>query len=94
MYISRRALKHFVERRSVEMKKHNKNEVIDKLFFAIEHIEEVVQMYDSVSCKNEKYIYNKGYGTEIKSIIRIISEKINTHQEIKSIHFKKNKKAT
>ena len=94
VYISRRALKHFVERRSEEMKHSCKEVVFEKLYFAIHHVAEIIQTYDYIAVDDEKIIYDKGYGADIKALIRIVTEVVDDHQEVKSIHFKKNKKAT
>ncbi len=96
VYISRRALKHFVESRSREMKLKSKEEVLYYLYFAVESAESVILNYDSLIKQNieTKYIYSKHFGSELKSSIRIVTEMIDSHQEVKSIHFQKNKKAT
>ena len=96
VYISRRSLKHFVESRSKEMRLKSREEVIHYLYFAIEHAEVVFSEHDHFIHENmaKKYIYTKFFIGEIRSSIRIVTEEVDFHQEIKSIHFQKNKKAT
>lgn len=69
-------------------------EIIIKLFFTIDNMQNVIQNPDSFSRKENSLFYDKGYGIEIKALIRIVVEMVEEQQEIKSIHFKKNKKAT
>lgn len=96
VYISRRSLKHFVESRSGEMKDRTKEDIIKYLYFAIDNLEYTLHTYNSIEFQEDykKYIYTKHFGKEMKSSIRIVTEIIESHQEIKSIHYKKNKKAT
>lgn len=95
-YISRRALKHFVERRKSEMfTTKDRIEIFNRLYFAIDNLELSILKYDELIVEeNDKKIYLKNFGIEIKSSIRIVTERIGDHQEIKSIHFHKNKKTT
>jgi hypothetical protein len=95
LYISRRSLKHFVERRKSELEfKYTKEIILKRLYFAIEKIEITILEFDSLTQKKDSFIYSKYFDTEYKSFLRVVTEKIYNHEEIKSIHFKKNKKAT
>ncbi len=95
IYISRRALKHFVERRKEELHlKYGEGVAFDRLYFAIDSMEITIQKYDSRIFEKGKFIYSKYFDTKYKSFLRIVTEIVNNHEEIKSIHFKKNKKAT
>ena len=93
--ISRRALKHFVERRKGEMwERYPEDEVIARLFFAIDNIGLTVQRHDSREEEDNKLVYGKYFDNEYKSSLKVVMESVQEHWEIKSIHFKKNKKAT
>ncbi len=95
IYISRRSLKHFVERRRVELFKNNGfSETIDLLFSMIMYIEKAVKDSDLITIKEfeNKIIYEKVYKPENNLSIRVITEVVENHQEIKSLHFVKIKK--
>lgn len=94
MYISRRALKHFVESRSREMKeKFTDDDVLKRLYFAIDSAESIFQEYDIFTQEDEvKRIYAKYFDKYPNFLIRIVVEVIENHLEVKSIHFKKTKK--
>lgn len=95
LYISRRSLKHFVERRKTEMCVHkDKDDILDRLYFAVEHLEDVVIVYDKLEINNNSYIYSKHFNARYKANIRIVIESVSNHFEIKSIHFHKNKHTT
>lgn len=94
IYISRRSLKHFVERRKAELLvRYTLNEMIDRLYFVINCIEDVYKNKDSFEI-NElgRTIYTKNYNNLDRSSIRIVFEPKKGMHEIVSMHFKKNKK--
>jgi glutaredoxin-related protein len=94
IYISRKALKHFVESRKKEMfETHTEQEIFDKLYFAIDNIINTYMDYDKFEIeKSGRLIYIK-YFTELRnSNLRIVFEEVLNHLEICSIHFQKYKK--
>lgn len=99
IYISRRALKHFVERRKSEMlDKYSEQNIILRLYFAIENVNLVVSTTDFYEEKDKRFIYSKYFTREFKFSLRIVVERIENHLEIVSMHYKRaqdgNKKAT
>jgi len=93
VYITRRAVKHFVEERRRELsKKHKPAEVLTKITFAAEQIEDVVINFDLYELEPpEKHFYIKFYSGEPS--IRILCEPSGEQRlEICSIHFQKKKK--
>jgi hypothetical protein len=94
IYISRKALKHFVESRKKEMfETHTEQEIFDKLSFAVNNVINTYIDYDKFEIeKSGRFIYIK-YFTELrKSNLRIVFEKVLNNLEICSIHFQKYKK--
>ena len=90
LYISRRALKHFVERRKFEFSiKHSKEDVISRMYFAIDRITEVVTQFDRKETYPDKYLYTKEYPDFEGMWLRVIAEPKGPWLEIKSIHFRK-----
>ncbi|MEN9604858.1 MAG: hypothetical protein RJB39_543 [Candidatus Parcubacteria bacterium] len=95
VYISRRALKHFVERRGPELVKNKtKGDVVDTMVSMISYLQEVLMYPNSIyfDQAEDKYQYQKGYDQSVS--IRVIFEDRGDHFEIKSIHFLKNKNTT
>jgi hypothetical protein len=92
VFISRRALKHFVESRCAEWKNKNIEYAFKKLYFAIDHVEVCIQ---KGICDNQNntliYAY---YFEELNASLRIVTEYVNNIKQIRSIHFQKYKKAT
>lgn len=89
VYISRRALKHFVERRKSELSKnHSRDEVLQYIFFALDKIKEILTNYDSYEPSGSRYIYTKDYTASDTHLLRVIVDKKDTTLEICSIHFK------
>ncbi len=73
----------------------DKKDILYRLYFVISSTELIIQKYDEIKIEGyNKKIYSKNFGREIKSSIRIVTEIIDDHEEIKSIHFQKNKKTT
>ena len=92
MYVSRRALKHSVERRKEELRdKYDYISILHRLDFVIDSIEIVVQKPDLVLLEETKRIYTKHFEIYANCSIRIIIEYINNRSEIKSMHFQKYK---
>ena len=94
VYISRRALKHFVERRKGEMKQKNVDDVLQRLYFIIDRCEQVLCTYDSLDQEKSRNIYAKFYEYELNASIRIVTEQYKDVESIVSIHIQKYKKAT
>jgi len=90
VYISRRALKHFVESRKIELDKyHSPEETLKSFYFAIDSIRETITNFDDYEIRLSKYFYTKDYSIVDRPQIRIILEINNDNLEIISIHFKK-----
>jgi hypothetical protein len=94
IYISRRSLRHFVERRKAELIiRYNYKDILERLYFAIDCIEDVFSQKDSFEINDlGRMIYTKNYNNLDRSSIRIVVESKEDRLEIVSIHFKKNKK--
>jgi hypothetical protein len=94
--ISRRALKHFVEQRTEQLgKNHTQKEALENMHFAIEHTEETICHFDLYEFKPPvDHFYTKDYSHIGKPSLRILLEFKNDQLEVKSIHFRKNKKKT
>lgn len=89
VYISRKALKHFVESRKEELgKRHSVLEVSVSVFSAIEKIPEVFLSFDRYEYESnlEKYFYTKHYGDE-PSLRILVQQKRRKSLEIRSMHF-------
>ena len=95
VYISRRALKHFVERRKEELLKNNNLAKTRKILISIVlYIQEVVKESDNMTAdeSGKKIIYEKIYNKENNLSIRVVVEIMDNRQEIKSFHYVKIKK--
>jgi len=91
VYITRRAVKHFVEERKAELSiNHTPAEVLTKITFAAEQIPEIIINFDRYEYEPPKHFYTRHYLGEPS--IRILCEKKDRHLEICSIHFVKKKK--
>ncbi len=92
--MSRRALKHFVERRKSELiRYHSKKQVRKFIWFAIQNIRGTILNPDV--CNQEKtdsYFYIKDYSSQDKSTLRILVQEKEGTSEIQSVHFRKKKK--
>lgn len=90
VYITRRSIKHFVESRKRQFeKRHTEAETMETLYFAIDHIQEVITNFDSYQYNPPAtYVYSKDYSPYDKSILRVIVEVRRNKLEIKSIHFR------
>jgi hypothetical protein len=92
IYISRRALKHFIESRKAELEKHHTpEETFESICFAIDHIKETINDFDSYQLEPPKHFYTKDYSSEGKPLLRILLEIKEGRLEIISIHFRERK---
>lgn len=93
VYISRRSLKHFVDRRKQEMSNsYTDKEIINSLNFAMHNCIVVYSQFDKVEPKfPNRLIYSK-YFEIINKNLRVVLESVRDRLEICSIHFQKNKK--
>lgn len=66
--------------------------VLKKLYFAVDHVEICIQK-GALDEGCSTCIYTK-YFEELKSDLRVVIEYKNNTQQIKSIHFQRNKKVT
>ncbi|PIQ68495.1 MAG: hypothetical protein COV91_03830 [Candidatus Taylorbacteria bacterium CG11_big_fil_rev_8_21_14_0_20_46_11] len=98
VYISRKALKHFVESRRAELEKyHTEEEALKRIDFALGEIKEVVVNYHSYTRERtddgiEKHFYARNYHSQGQPSIRILIEEKGENLEICTLHFTKNKK--
>jgi hypothetical protein len=94
LFISRRSLKHFVESRKVELiRKHTQNEVLSRLFLAVENVVEIYTNSDKTSLQeNNRTVYTKYSINRTQHSIRLVLEQVENKLEICSIHFQKSKK--
>ena len=94
VYISRKSLKHFIERRKEDFSKYHSNEQLsDIINFIINNINEVIINFDSYEYKPPRdHFYKKDYSHLGKSWIVVLLEEKGDCLEVKSIHIKKNKK--
>ncbi len=95
VYISRRALKHFVERRGIELLKNKtKTDVVNTMTCMISYVQEILICPDNVYFDqiDNKYLYERIYSGSLS--LRVILEPRESHFEIKSIHFLKRKNTT
>ncbi|MEK7068198.1 MAG: hypothetical protein AAB964_00080 [Patescibacteria group bacterium] len=92
VYMTRMALKHFVESRKAElMRRHTTEEALKKIDFALEQMQEVLTNFDSYEYQpnGEKYFFTKDYQSIGQPPIRILLVAVNKHLEICSFHFRK-----
>lgn len=96
MFISKRALKHFVESRSGELLEHNDEYILYRLNLIIDNIENVLNSYDLFEINNSRLYFSKDFSLTIRSIpiIRIVIEDVNSHFEVVTMHYKKIKNTT
>ena len=100
--ISRKAIKHFVERRKAELEKnHTTEEVLRKVSFALNEIPNIVLHYDLYTREREKsenekekHFYTKNYTHQGEPSIRILFDERGDTLEVRSLHFTKNKNTT
>jgi len=94
VYISRKSLKHYVESRKLELaKNHNEKEVLDTIYFGIDNLQETVINFSSYEyIPPQGHVYTKDYSNVGKPLLRVIVDLKKKTLEIRSIHFRKNKK--
>lgn len=94
VYISRKALKHFVDSRKNDYGKyHSKEETFTMLFFIINSLKEAIVDFSQYTFEPpNKHFYIKVFSG--RPSIRILLEVKENRLEIVSIHFQKNKKTT
>ena len=94
VYITRKALKHFVESRKKELLKHHKEaDALLSIYFAIEQIPVTILYFDKYEFEvnPEKFFYTKYY-QGVPSIRILLTCPEEGILEINSIHFTKSKK--
>jgi hypothetical protein len=91
VFISHRALKHFVERRKIELNKsHSDIQAIRLIYFIIECLHECISNYDSYTFERYfKHFYSRSFLTTGKPTIRVLVEIIEGKVEIISMHYRK-----
>ncbi len=92
IYISRRALKHFVEERKEGfLIKHSEEAALAAIHFAIEMIPDVIMDCDrhehEPKLEPPKHFYSKDYSYCGRPLVRILVEEKEHTLEIRSIHF-------
>ena len=94
IYISRRALKHFVERRKEDFSvRYSDVEVLHRMYFIVDSIEDVfMNSDDNFTINKNRIVYVKYYSHLDRSSVRIIIEKHKRVYHIVSMHFNKTKK--
>lgn len=92
VYISRKALKHFIESRKHDLDKHHsEKEVTEIILFALDKIQQTITDFDSYEFVPPKHFYTKDYSHEGKSPLRILLDLREERLEIVSIHFRERK---
>ena len=94
VYISKRALKHFVESRSGELVGYNNDYILNRLYLIIDNIEDVLIHYDLFEKINNRLYFSKDFLKPIEPSIRIVLENVGDHFEIVTMHYKKIKNTT
>ncbi len=96
VWISRKALKHFVERRKAELcKRYTDEKALKYIYFIISHLNEVILKFDLYNFEPYfKHYYSKDYSMVGQPAIRVVLENIEGNLEIISIHLRKNKNAS
>jgi hypothetical protein len=99
IYLSRKALKHFVEeRKEAFLKYHSEEETLEAIHFAIDHVCETIIAHDRYECEPKqmppKYFYAKDYSHIGRPYLRVIVDANKKAQtlEIRSIHFQTRQK--
>lgn len=92
--ISKRSLKHFVESRSGELLEYNNEYILERLYFIVDNIKNVLDNSDFYQVIENRFYYTKDFFYPIRPSIRIVLESINDHFEIVTMHYKKTKNTT
>ena len=74
--------------------KYSRETIIRRMNFVVENIQQIVNKSNLFDVVNNKQIYLKYFEHDFKSYIRVITEVVSDRLEIKTMHFKRNKKAT
>lgn len=74
--------------------KYTKDAILYRLFFVVDHVENIFQTPSNISIEGLNKIYVRHFEIYENFAIRIIVENIKDTLQIKSMHFQKNKKAT
>ena len=93
VYISRKALKHFVESRKKEMaENHTEQEILNKLYFAVDNVVGVYVNFDEFKINElQRLIYTKYFNELAYHSLRIVADNVSNTLQICSIHFQKRK---
>ena len=93
IYISRKALKHFVESRKKEMvETHTEEEILNKLYFAVDNVVVTYVNYDEFKINVlQRLIYTKYFNELAYHSLRIVADNVSNTFEVCSIHFQKRK---
>lgn len=93
VYISRRAFKHFIEERKIDLgKRHSEEIVFERIMFALDHIQETIidyEHYEEDRTRNPVgHYYTKDYVSKGMPLLRVVLDEKENSTEICSIHFK------
>jgi len=96
VYISRQAIKHFVEERKDAFRvRHSERETLEAIDFALSMILDTLIDFDRHEYepkeKPPKHFYSKDYSPLDRPMLRILVEQRDHILEIHSIHFRKRK---
>jgi hypothetical protein len=96
VYMSRRAIKHFVESRMKQLiVNHTHEESLQDMFFAFDVIDEVLIHYEVCEQNlGQRILYQRDYSHLDMPNVRVIVEPVQNGLEVVSIHFKKKTKRT
>lgn len=94
VYISKRALKHFVESRSEELVTYNEGYILERLYFIIDNIENTLHNCEFFQKIDKRLYYTKDFLHPIRPSVRIVLELVGGHFEIVTMHYKKTKNTT
>lgn len=100
VYITRRALKHFVEERRFELRKrHSDDEAIERICVAIEYLPDVIIDFDRYEYEPDighigRHFYTKDHTDERIPSLRVLVESDSGDKKlyIVSVHFTKHRK--
>lgn len=93
VYISHKSLKHFVETRKIDLeKRHPKEEVIERIMFMLDHLQETIINYEHYEQDRTRkpiaHFYTKDYFEQRRPLLGILLDEKEDSLEIRSIHFK------
>lgn len=91
--IRRKALKHIVESRRVELGvRHSEEEALASIYLLLDKLQEVITDFDLYTFEPPKHVYTKGYSNPTRPFIRVLVDEVEDRLEIRTIHFSKDKK--